>query len=546
MRRLLFALTTTTRALSLGGASGAGGRSMSHPFKRLTRLMSTTVPLTSDATISVSGLESVEKFEGDAIVLPFVKDGVKVEGVAASVDDLVDGAVSELAEDFKGTGSSSIRLSSKSFVKSVALCGVGSGGGRFEQLGAYLAELSESTKAKSILVAPLEGASWSSKDVESVSRGAMAAKYVDNRFRTGDNVAKPAPLEAITFLGIEKTEDSAAAAAADVAAGVALCRDVVGAPANVVTPGSLADIAMGLCEDSTCLTGTVLDRAECEKRGMGSFLGVADGANDANAAKFIHLTYTGESSASDKKKKTLVLIGKGLTYDSGGYNLKPSAGGMIEKMKFDCGGSAAVLGAAKAISLLKIPDVDVHFIVAACENMVGPDAMRPGDILTASNGKTIEVINTDAEGRLTLADALIYAENECKPDAIVDVATLTGACIIALGDKVAGLFTPHDTLSKQLEDAAEAAGEKVWRLPMTPEYDEQIKSKIADLKNVGGRAGGSITAALFLKHFVSDSLPWAHLDIAGPVWDDKKDAATGFGVKTLVEWVRTRAAANEE
>merc|ERR1711871_1680158 len=201
-----------------------------------------------------------------------------------------------------------------------------------------------------------------------------------------------------------------------------------------------------------------------------------------------------------------------------------------------------VLGAAKAISGLQPKGVEVHFIVAACENMISDKAMRPGDILTASNGKTIEVINTDAEGRLTMADALVFAE-KLEVDAIIDIATLTGACMVALGDKYAGMWSPDEDLAKALEARSKATGDTIWRMPLCePEYGPDIKSKIADLKNVGPRTGGAITAALFLKEFVKKT-PWAHVDIAGPVWDEKKGGATGFGVKLLVEWIESYSAA---
>ena len=186
---------------------------------------------------------------------------------------------------------------------------------------------------------------------------------------------------------------------------------------------------------------------------------------------------------------------------------------------------------------------EIHFIVAACENMISGEAVRPGDVLTASNGKTIEVANTDAEGRLTLADALVYAE-KLQPEAIVDLATLTGACIVALGDDVAGVFTQSDELASELSSASKKAREQVWRMPLPDAYEEQIKSKIADLVNVGPRAGGAITAALFLGHFVDD-VPHAHIDIAGPVWNGKDSCATGFGAKTMAAWVEARAAASD-
>lgn len=209
---------------------------------------------------------------------------------------------------------------------------------------------------------------------------------------------------------------------------------------------------------------------------------------------------------------------------------------MIELMKFDMGGCAAVLGAAKAIGQLRPKNVEVHFITAVCENMVSAEAMRPGDILTASNGKTIEVLNTDAEGRLTLADALVYAEKETGASVIIDLATLTGACIVALGEKVAALYSPDEGLRAEIEGAAKRTEEGLWSMPLEPAYKEMIKSSIADLKNIGGKGGGSITAALFLQEFV-DKAKWAHIDMAGPVWDSTANKATGYGVKLLVDYL---------
>jgi leucyl aminopeptidase len=207
-------------------------------------------------------------------------------------------------------------------------------------------------------------------------------------------------------------------------------------------------------------------------------------------------------------------------------------------MKTDMGGAGAMLGAAKAIAQIK-PDVEVHFISAATENMISAHAIHPGDILTASNGKTIEINNTDAEGRLTLADALVFAE-KLGVDAIVDLATLTGACVIALGDEIAGLWSSDPDIASQLTQAGELAGEKLWQMPMEEKYFDGLKSPIADMKNTGPRPGGSITAALFLKQFVKET-PWAHLDVAGPVWTEKENGynspgATGYGVRTLVNW----------
>jgi leucyl aminopeptidase len=278
---------------------------------------------------------------------------------------------------------------------------------------------------------------------------------------------------------------------------------------------------------------TILEQEDCEKLGMGSFLGVAQ-ASDL-PPKFIHLVYKPQGTP----RKKLAIVGKGLTFDSGGLNIKAGAGSSIEMMKTDMGGAGATFGAAQAIALLQ-PDVEVHFISAVTENMISGRAMHPGDILTASNGKTIEVGNTDAEGRLTLADALVYAD-KLGVEAIVDLATLTGACVVALGDEIAGLWATDEALANGLKAAAAKAGEKLWQMPLEEPYFDKMKSVVADMKNIGGRAGGSITAALFLKQFVKDT-PWAHLDVAGPVWSDKDSAlnpagATGYGVRTLVEWI---------
>ena len=315
--------------------------------------------------------------------------------------------------------------------------------------------------------------------------------------------------------------------------GVKLARELVSAPPNFLTPSQLAKEAEKLATDYD-LDLKLLDKKDCEEKGMGAYLAVAKGSDlDPN---FIHLKYSPKIV-----KNKVAMIGKGLTFDSGGYNLKVGAS-QIEKMKYDMGGSASVLGAARAIAELKPNNTEVHFIVAACENMINGSALHPGDIVKASNGKTIEVNNTDAEGRLTLADALVYA-CELQPNAIVDLATLTGACVIALGDEIAGLWTDNDQLSEELSRAADKAGEGIWRMPMQDSYSSGIKSSIADLQNTGPRQGGSITAALFLKEFVNSNIPWAHIDIAGTCWTEKDrdinpKGATGYGVRTLVNWIK--------
>ena len=369
------------------------------------------------------------------------------------------------------------------------------------------------------------------KTAQAVAESARLTRFKDLRFKsTQKKVTFPNQLD---LIGITKIDDSSIERVNPICAGVELARELVAAPPNVLTPQELANQAVFIAEKYQ-LTSRVLEKDECESIGMGAYLAVAKGSD--LDPKFIHLTYTSPGKIS----KRVVLVGKGLTFDSGGYNLKVGAS-QIEKMKYDMGGSAAVLGAARAIGELKPEGIEVHFIVAACENMVNGSAFHPGDIIKAANGTTIEVNNTDAEGRLTLADALVYA-CKIKPDHIIDLATLTGACVIALGDEIAGLWTEDDELANQLQEAGRCSGEGIWRMPMQNSYKAGLKSKIADLQNTGPRAGGSITAALFLKEFVDKNIKWAHIDIAGTCWTEKNRGlnpvgATGYGVRLLIQWL---------
>ena len=284
----------------------------------------------------------------------------------------------------------------------------------------------------------------------------------------------------------------------------------------------------------------ILDDAQMKKIGMNALLGVARGSSEP--AKFIILEYDGRR----KGDPPIMLVGKGLTFDSGGISIKPSE--KMEEMKTDMAGGAAVLGAIAAVADLKLP-VHVVGLIPATENLPGGKAYKPGDILKSLSGRTIEVITTDAEGRLILADALTYALRY-KPVAVIDLATLTGACIVALGDHVIGMLGTDEALKARIREAADATGERVWELPLWEDYDEQIRSDIADFKNSGGRAGGAITAAAFLRKFVGD-VPWVHLDIAGPSWLSKDrpyipKGASGVGVRLLVRFLRDAAARRGE
>jgi leucyl aminopeptidase len=307
-------------------------------------------------------------------------------------------------------------------------------------------------------------------------------------------------------------------------------RDLINAPSNDVHPTHLADVAGTIAADGK-LELHVYDRAECEGMGMGAFLGVAAGSQQP--PKFIHLAWKPR-----RARRKVVVIGKGVTFDSGGLDLK-SAEGML-RMKNDMSGAAAVLGIMRALPSLR-PDAEVHGLIAATENMPSGSAIRPGDVLRAMNGTTIEVGNTDAEGRLTLADALCYAVDRIKPDEMIDMATLTGACVVALGPLCSGLMANDQRLANRLLAAAETAGERVWQLPLLDEYREHLKSEVADMNNVGPRGGGAINAGLFLKEFTS-GLPWAHLDIAGPAFIEKDvplggKGATGVTVRTLLTYL---------
>ncbi|MBE9036897.1 leucyl aminopeptidase [aff. Roholtiella sp. LEGE 12411] len=477
------------------------------------------------------------EWAGDSLAIGLFEDAVELTGELATLNDKLGGILKELIaeEEFTAKANSTIftRVGAGSPVRKVILVGLGKPEtlklDGLRRAAAAVARVAKKQKSKTLGFSfPL----WNNDPAataQAIAEGVQLALYQDIRFKSEPEDKGP-QIETVDLLGFGGQE-AAISRANQIVSGVILARQLVAAPANAVTPITLAETVQAIANEHS-LQVEILEREDCEKLGMGAFLGVAQ-ASDL-PPKFIHLIYKPEGTP----KRKLAIIGKGLTFDSGGLNIK-GAGSGIETMKIDMGGAAATFGAAKAIAQIK-PDVEVHFISAVTENMISGRAMHPGDVLKASNGKTIEVNNTDAEGRLTLADALVYTD-KLGLDAIVDLATLTGANIIALGDDIGGLFTPNDDIAAELEKAAETSGEKIWRMPMEEKYFEGLKSGIADMKNTGPRPGGAITAALFLKQFVKET-PWAHLDIAGPVWTDKENGyngsgATGYGVRTLVNWV---------
>jgi leucyl aminopeptidase len=478
---------------------------------------------------------SVLEWSGDGLAIGLFEDAIDLTGDLATLDGKLSGVLKELIADveFKGKpGSSASTRIAGNPIRKLIIVGLGKSENltleSLRRAGAAAAKLAKRERCKMVGISLPIWNGDAATSAQAIAEGVELALYQDTRFKS-EPEDKP-QIEQVDLLGLAGQE-AAIEKAARICSGVFLARELVAAPANYVTPVTMAETAEAIAAEFG-LHAEILEKEECEKLGMGAFLGVAQ-ASDL-PPKFIHLTYKPEGTA----RKKVAIIGKGLTFDSGGLNIK-GAGSGIEMMKTDMGGAGATLGAAKAIGQLK-PDVEVHFIVAATENMISGRAIHPGDILTASNGKTIEINNTDAEGRLTLADALVYAE-KLEVDAIVDLATLTGACVIALGDDIAGLWSPSDDVANQLVSASERAGEKLWRMPMEEKYFESMKSGIADMKNTGARAGGAISAAVFLKQFVKET-PWAHLDVAGPVWADKENGyngagATGYGVRTLVNWV---------
>jgi leucyl aminopeptidase len=361
------------------------------------------------------------------------------------------------------------------------------------------------------------------ENAQAVGEGFLLALYEYKKYKTRN--VKPLKLKTIRIDGPAEAVERAAI----YGDATTLARDLVNEPPSDCTPRRLAAAARDVAKNGISIQ--VFDEKKILKMGMGGLEGVARGSTQP--PRFVHMTYK-----SPKAKRTIAIVGKGITFDSGGLCIKP-ADGMLW-MKDDMSGAAAVIGVFSALAALK-PRVNVHGIFAATENMPDGSAYKTGDVLRAMNGKTMEIINTDAEGRLILADALSYA-SRLKPDEIIDMATLTGACVVALGPDVSACFTKDEKLRNRLMEAARKQGEKLWPLPLEDDYFEIIRSHIADMKNSGGRWGGAITAALFLQEFVEPGIAWAHLDIAGPalVESDKiyrPTGGTGVMVRTLLRYL---------
>ena len=379
------------------------------------------------------------------------------------------------------------------------------------------------------------------RDVELACEGVLLGRYKFDRYLTSDESKHPDMLESVTLAASRElaaaTFEASTRRAQIVAEAAARARDLVNEPAAEMTPRKLAAVAAELARDRG-LDVEILDADRCRELGMGMFLAVAQGSEEE--PRFIHLTYKPKTPAptpASTKTKKVVLIGKAVTFDSGGLSLKTSQG--MEDMKVDMAGSAAVIQAIGALAALEAP-VEVHALAAATENMPSGKSYKLGDVLKSMAGKTVEINNTDAEGRLTLGDALAFAKT-LEPDEIFDFATLTGACMVALGPHIAGVMSNDPALSERWLAAAKAAGEEMWPLPLPDRLKEQLKSDIADMRNTGERNGGALTAGLFLKEFAGTT-PWVHVDIAGPATEGKEYGAltkggTGFAVATIVEYL---------
>lgn len=480
--------------------------------------------------------------KADALIV-FLNQGYKrMGGTLAAVDKALGGAVGRLLKQgaFKGKANeiTTIHTLGKLKADRVILAGLGShrdfsAAGLRGAAAAACREAKKQGLGRLAVADPGALAAGTKTDAvgQALSEGAHLGVYDFVKYHTKPD--KTGKLDRISIVAEKRRleELKRGMARGNIIAGAVIAaRDMVNEPSNNMTAGDLAGIAKDLAVDSG-LEATVLEKKEIEKLGMGCLLGVNRGSQEP--PRFIILKYRGR----DDDTVDIALVGKGITFDSGGISLKPSEG--MGEMKSDMAGGAAVIAAISAVARLK-PKVNAVALVPATDNLPDGNALKPGDVLRAMNGKTVEILNTDAEGRLVLADALGYA-NTLKARKIVDVATLTGACVIALGEICTGAMSNNRALMKKALAAAGNAGEKTWQLPMFPEYAEQIKSDIADIKNTGGRGGGAITAAQFLHEFAGKT-PWVHLDIAGTAMSkqekgDLAKGATGTPVRTLVNLV---------
>jgi leucyl aminopeptidase len=479
----------------------------------------------------------------DCLVVP-VFETRRLSSAAETADALMDKQLSRVVRsgDIDGKVGSAVVVHGDGAIRRVVLLGCG------KPRGCKAADFKRAVQALVQAVGPLsckdlvvdttdltvEGndTAWRAR---TLSAALLRAQYRFQAMKSSPD-AKPPSLRKVTINVAQRSElkatSAAIARASAISLGMNLAQDLGNLPANVCTPRYLAAQARKLGQSSNRLKVRVLTEKEIEKLGMGSFLSVAAGSDEP--PRLITMEYSG----GDAERRPVVLVGKGVTFDTGGISLKP--GGAMDEMKFDMCGAASVFGTIAALDAMDAP-VNVTGIVVATENMPSGSAVKPGDIVTTMAGKTVEILNTDAEGRLILCDALTYAER-FEPDVIVDIATLTGACMVALGQVASGLFSNDDSLADELLAAGESTGDRAWRLPVWDEYQQQLSSNFADFANIGGRFAGAVTAACFLERFARDQR-WAHLDIAGTAWKSGGDkGSTGRPVPLLTEFVLEHGA----
>jgi leucyl aminopeptidase len=476
----------------------------------------------------------------DALVLALFEETTALAGVAQEADAAAKGAIAHVlqAGDFKGKPNQTLVLyAPDAAFKRVVLVGLGKPGEltleKLRNAGGKGATAARDLGAKQLAVAvtAAEGVAPAAA-AQAVAEGALMGLYQMNEFRTKDREEIKA-VEGVTFLA---ADEAAAKEGVETARllneSITLVRDLVVRPGNVVTPTRLAEEAQK-AGSAVGLKVRVVDKPELEKMGFGGLLGVNRGS--VEAPKFIIMEHNGGNAG----EAPFVVVGKGITFDTGGISIKPGEG--MDKMKYDMAGGAATIGIMHALAALKVKK-NVVGLVPATDNMPSGSALKPGDVITAYDGQTVEVLNTDAEGRLVLMDALSYAVKDLKAEAIIDMATLTGACVIALGTEAIGVLGNQQEFIDRVLACGEKTGDRGWQMPIWKEYNELLRSDIADMKNIGGREAGTITAACFLNRFVGDT-PWVHLDIAGTAWTEKEKpyrpkGPTAVPVRLVVDLVR--------
>ncbi len=469
--------------------------------------------------------DELNRFEGDVIsIILFEEDLENINLLGSEIKGKIE-RILEI-ENFKGKRDQFLKVPLGDKIKSLYIVGAGKKSELNEEtmrrIGSVISSNMKKNKyEKGLVIRDGEG-----KFDQPLTEGLILGVYSFEKYKTKDKEEKK-----VEEIYIYEGKEDDIRLGKFLAEAQIFTRDLVNEPGNVINPITLSEIAKNLAQEKG-LECRIYDEREIKEMGMLALYSVGKGSS--TPPRFIHLTYK-----PDKPKKKIAIVGKGLTFDSGGLNIKP--GDYMRTMKMDKAGACAVLGIMKAIADLK-PDVEVHALIGAAENMPGGNAYRPDDIIKAKNGKTIEIDNTDAEGRVTMADVLSYA-SELEPDEIIDMATLTGACMVALGEYTAGLFSNSDELAKAIETSSKRTGERVWRLPLDDErLRKKIKSSVADVVNSGGRYGGAITAAMFLEEFVKEGIKWAHLDIAGPAYSKEnfyyyQKGATGFGVRLCLDYI---------